>query len=207
MKASCLHPADFTHRGVLLKLHGSLNWIVCQERQCELHDTVRLAQQDNVLLRSWVMRKCPACGSKSTQPFIVPPTSQKFISRGTLLHKLWLITREQLQFCRRLVFIGYSFPVTDFYSDWLFRQIHFLEGRRPEVVVVDPEMMRRRSNLSDRYRSIFRGCKIQRFPSLEVFCKEGLDQLRARESEPTSGSTEPRDSASVSGRAPVARGR
>jgi hypothetical protein len=185
MSAPSLRPTAFTHRGVLLKLHGSLNWLVCQEPQCSLHNTVRLAQRDKALLRFSDMRKCPACGNESGQPFIVPPTSQKFISRGTFLHKLWLIAREQLQYCGRLLFVGYSFPVTDFYSDWLFRQIHFLESHRPDIIVVDPEMMKKRSQLKDRYRSIFRGCKINGFPSLEVFCKEGLDQLRAPKTEPT----------------------
>ena len=31
----------------------------------------------------------------------------------------------------------------DFYSEWLFRQIYFVEGKRPEIIVVNPEISKR----------------------------------------------------------------
>jgi len=128
MMAEPLQVSDFVHRGVLLKLHGSLNWIICPNSQCRLHGKIRLAAEGRTLLRFMTMHACPACGNNRGRPFTVPPTSQKLIRRGSILHKLWLLAREQLQYCRRIVFIGYSFPTTDFYSEWLFRQIYFMEG-------------------------------------------------------------------------------
>jgi hypothetical protein len=185
MKADPLRVVDFVHRGVLLKLHGSLNWMMCPNPKCALHGKVRLAVRKGRLLRFREMHKCPACGNDHGEPLIVPPTSQKFIPRGTLLHKMWLLAREQLQYCRRIVFIGYSFPTTDFYSEWLFRQIYFLEGGLPEIIVVNPEIMKKRSAVSRRYHNIFRGCTMHRFPTLKAFQSEGLGLLKTDDREPT----------------------
>ena len=191
MTADPLRVSDFVHRGVLLKLHGSLNWIVCPSPECVLHGKVRLAVQKGKLLRFFGMHKCPVCGNERGEPFIVPPTSQKFIRRGTLLHKLWLLAREQLPYFRRIVFIGYSFPTTDFYSEWLFRQIYFVKERRPDIIVVNPAIMKPRSPVAQRYQKIFRGCRIHRFPTLESFRSKGLGLLKSSEKEPTTGSSVP----------------
>lgn len=175
-----LRIADFVQRGVMLKLHGSLNWMVCPNPQCVLHKMIRLAVHDGKLLRSPQMYKCPSCGNGNPEPFIVPPTSQKFIHRDTILHKLWLIAREQLPYFNKIVFIGYSFPTTDFYSEWLFRQIYFVEGKRPEIIVINPEIMKIRSPVAQRYQKIFRGCIIHKFPTMERFHHEGLALLNKR---------------------------
>lgn len=191
MTTQQLRIADFVHRGALLKLHGSLNWMVCPNPQCALHNKIRLAVRDGKLLRFLEMHRCPACGNDRPEPFIVPPTSQKFIRRGTILHKLWLIAREQLPSFSKIVFIGYSFPTTDFYSEWLFRQIYFVEGKRPEIIVVNPEIMKTRSPVAQRYQKIFRGCTIHRFQTMEQFRHKGLDLLKKHGAESTNRSREP----------------
>jgi len=191
MTAEPLRVSDFVHRGVLLKLHGSLNWIVCPNPQCALHGKIRLAVRNQKLLRFFEMHKCPECGNDRAEPFIVPPTSQKLIRGGTVLHKLWLLAREQLQYCRRIIFIGYSFPTTDFYSEWLFRQIYFLQGSLPEIIVVNPAIMKTESTTAKRYEKIFRGCRIHKFATLESFRNKGLGLLKTDDKEPTTGSKVP----------------
>lgn len=178
MMAEPLRVSDFLHRGVLLKLHGSLNWRVCLNPQCRLRNKLRLGAQDGRLVRFVEMCKCPACGNDRGRPFIVPPSSQKLIRRGTILHKLWLLAREQLQYCKRIVFIGYSFPTSDFYSEWLFRQIYFTNGGLPEIIVVNPAITKPKSATARRYQSLFRGCKIHKFSTLERFRQRGLRLLK-----------------------------
>lgn len=106
----------------------------------------------------------------------MPSTSQKFIRRGTLLHELWLLARQKLPSCATVVFIGYSFPLTDFYSQWLFRQTCFLKGTRPDIVV-NPEVMKKRGPVARRYQRIFRGCTMHSFPTLRSFWREGVRLL------------------------------
>ena len=177
MKSEPLRVADFKNRGVLLKLHGSLNWIVCPNKDCSLHGKIRLAVKDKKLLGFSGSHNCPKCGNEHGEPFIIPPTSNKLIKQGSFLHKLWLIARNKLADTKRIIFIGYSFPTTDFYSEWLFRQIYFLQEYRPEIVVVNPEMKKRGSLLAKRYRSLFKGCKIDVYGTLEEFRAVSRDLL------------------------------
>lgn len=175
--------SNFIRRGALLKLHGSVNWIVCPTVKCPLYNKVRLAVQNEKLLRHMKRHKCPECKNEG-EPFIIPPTSQKFIRRNTFVHKLWLLAREKLLYCKKIIFIGYSFPLTDFYSEWLFRQIffrvstHHEEKELPEIVVVNPEIMKKKSLVSRQYQRIFRGCTIHKFRSLENFVQKGLHLLK-----------------------------
>jgi len=172
-----LRVREYHDRPVLLKLHGSLNWMVCPNRECPLFGKVRLAVKGRKLQRWIGAQKCPRCGNDHGEPFIVPPTSQKFIRRGTFLHKLWLIARDKLLKCKRLIFVGYSFPATDFYSEWLFRQIYFIDGQRPEIIIVNPVAMKKKSHVTQRYNRLFRGCEIYRFASLEDFMRQGSHLL------------------------------
>jgi hypothetical protein len=174
-----LRTQAYGNRGVFLKLHGSLNWRVCTNPKCQLHGKVRLAVRGEELLRHLEIYKCPACGDEHCEPFVIPPTSNKLIRRESLLHKLWLIARDKLSHCRRIVFIGYSFPTTDFYSEWLFRQIYFLDGNRPEIIVVNPAMKKKGSDVEKRYQRLFKGCRIQVFQNLEKFTRQGLRQLKS----------------------------
>jgi len=177
MTKDSIRVSDFSECPVLLKLHGSLNWIVCPNPKCLLYCKPRLAVKGKKLLRFIEIQKCPQCGNKHGEPFIVPPTSQKFICRGTFLHKLWLIARKKLPSCKRLIFVGYSFPATDFYSEWLFRQIYFIDGQQPEIIVVNPAIMKKESPVAKRYERLFRGCNIHKFATIQDFRRNGLHLL------------------------------
>jgi hypothetical protein len=168
---------DFVDRGTLLKLHGSLNWLRCSNAACRLHDDFVLAVRKGKLQGS-LFQKCPECGAALGEPFIIPPTSRKMIRRGSRIHRLWMLAREQLGYCSRIVFIGYSFPATDFYSEWLFRQLYFVEADRPEIVVVNPDIMDDKSVVAARYERLFRGCVLHKFATLEDFRWDGLSLIR-----------------------------
>ncbi len=170
---------DYSNRGVFLKLHGSLNWLVCPNAKCQLHRKPRLAVRGKRLLRLLEMHKCPNCGNERGEPFIVPPTSNKLIRPGSILHKLWLIARQKLGSCRRIVFVGYSFPTADFYSEWLFRQVRFLEGSLPEIIVVNPAMKKSGSDVQRRYQRLFKGCEMHVFRDLKEFTRQGLKLLNS----------------------------
>ena len=179
MSADTLRPREYCNRGVLLKLHGSLNWRVCPHPKCQLHGKVMLTLRGKELQRGLAMYTCPDCGNDRCEPFVVPPTSNKLIRRGNLLHKLWLIARDKLSRCRKLVFIGYSFPTTDFYSEWLFRQIYFLDGSRPDIIVVNPAMKQKGSDVQRRYQRLFKGCQMHVFRDLKAFTRQGLQLLKS----------------------------
>lgn len=175
MSGHPIHIRTFAKKGVLLKLHGSFNWIVCDNKKCEAYLTAQLpmhkGSKELPRFASTGNDVCNMCGYKSTKRFIVPPVSNKLIHENSFLHRIWLIARDKLRNADRIVFIGYSFPPTDFYAEWLFRQIYFLVGKQQEIVVVNPEIFKKNSLVSRRYNTIFRNHEIVKFKTLEEYVR------------------------------------
>jgi len=167
--------SSYKNLGLFLKLHGSVNWLFCENNNCADHNKIRLPISDkrhpllNVSLDNF--DKCRKCNQR-LKHLIVPPISNKMIiHKNSFIHKLWLIAREKLASASKIVFVGYSFPTTDFYVEWLFRQIYFLVGGEHEIIVVNPEMKRRNSEVSKRYRNIFRNHIIRTFDTLQEYAE------------------------------------
>lgn len=94
------------------------------------------------------------------------------IHENSFLKNQWLIAREKLLDVNELIFIGYSFPPTDYYTEWLFRQLNFIEKRNDiKITVVNPEYGKRGSLVTKRYKTIFRGYDIIGFKSLKDYSK------------------------------------
>lgn len=86
------------------------------------------------------------------------------IHKNSFLKNQWLIAREKLIDVTELIFIGYSFPPTDYYSEWLFRQLNFrAKKKKVKIVVVNPEYEKANSLVRKRYSTIFRGHEIEHF--------------------------------------------
>jgi NAD-dependent SIR2 family protein deacetylase len=91
----------------LLKLHGSLNWLVCP--QCER------------LYVNWTRKigleahTCRACAQDNVylQPSIILPTFQKTLDTFHYRH-IWNQAAIEISEASKLVFLGYSFPLADF---------------------------------------------------------------------------------------------
>lgn len=163
-----------SRKGQYLKLHGSLNWIACRNPACRLHTEPVIPFLDGegpppTFTDTKPFEECPECGSERPRRMIVPPTSQKLIRRRSFLHRLWLIARNTLPRVSKVVFIGYSFPPTDFYSAWLFRQFRFIDAPDPEVIVVNPAVSDVSSEMRRRYMAIFPGIELQTYETLKDF--------------------------------------
>jgi len=166
-------PSNYRNKGLLLKLHGSFNWMNCANNECKYHKRVRPPFKRNryQLIGTRDLWKCE-CGSNKVKPLIVPPVSEKMIHKDSFLRNQWLIARDKLLDVTELIFIGYSFPATDYYSEWLFRQLNFIEKRKDvKIVVVNPEYSKKSSIVRKRYDTIFRGYKIEHFNTLKDYAK------------------------------------
>jgi hypothetical protein len=168
----------YFQKGVLLKLHGSLNWMICNNKKCIAYNKNQFIQSatkgdlKNLSLSDF--NKCKYCDSQH-EINIIPPTSNKInIYKNSFIHKQWLLVRQKFIRSKKIVFIGYSFPVTDFYSEWLFRQINFLSYSKKKFVkynidVVNPESFMKRGLLYKRYRTLFKGHKLFFYNNLESY--------------------------------------
>lgn len=79
MSADHFRLRDYSSKGVLLKLHGSLSWVLCSNRKCPASKKPLLvdAKCEGRLSLNKAYEKCPTCGTPRPKPFIVPPTSSK----------------------------------------------------------------------------------------------------------------------------------
>jgi hypothetical protein len=175
MSEKTISISEYKKAGLFLKLHGSVNWFFCNNRSCPNYREIRLPTAANQHLPHFPgvgsFSKCERCKEES-KFFLVPPVSNKvLIHQNSFLHKLWLIAREKLAYADKIVFIGYSFPSTDFYTEWLFRQINFLVGRKPEITIVNPEVKNKDSQVMKRYKTIFKDHKFQKFATLREYAE------------------------------------
>jgi hypothetical protein len=170
-------------RGMFLKMHGSIDWVVCKNKKCSL--------VNKIILRTDVARnntvssyefKCTKCGEKIHSVIIPPVMNKKQIQENNLFHKQWIIAKNQLVKFTKIIFYGYSFPSTDMYSEWLFRQINFMVDKKGEKVkykidVINPEMKNRKSRTYLRYRDIFSYHQLESYYSLDDYLSINRDNI------------------------------
>lgn len=100
----------------LMKLHGSLNWQETPPKICLVDGVARMQYQNGM----W------------TQPSVIGPTFFKqeitidYQKDYRAIHykRLWRFAWDLLSQARRIIFVGFSFPSTDFHVAALFRTAH-----------------------------------------------------------------------------------
>lgn len=141
----------------LLKLHGSLGWVLYANRQ------VRLKNRPYVV-RKRVREKISVC----------PPGWNKPIDRNPY-KALWREARLKLESCKSLVIIGYSLPETDLLARALFSEVVRMRSARKKylsnLILVDPSDI-----VKERFTSLFTPAlgpygRIARFGSLKELGK------------------------------------
>ena len=95
----------------LLKLHGSLNWLLCP--LCE-HTYINVygSIQEHAFYKTQTNENTCHCGHFPLTPVIVSPSYVRDIRNADLL-SLWKNALEYLRTARKWVIIGYSLPSED----------------------------------------------------------------------------------------------
>lgn len=164
----------------ILKLHGSLNWVFCEE--CE-----RIYYFNGQMYEFLLFQKgkgCPECHNAKIVPFIVPPTLSK-LEKHAQLRSIWSKASEYLRLCEKLCFIGYSFAETDMQMKIFISNALRENSNLKEVMVVtkydDPKKDEEsKKDFVMRYHSVL--SKAISNPKIcfydkgfEEFCKKELD--------------------------------
>jgi NAD-dependent SIR2 family protein deacetylase len=166
----CAISSDFyrneaAHFGVLLKLHGSLNWLYCKtchrleigasESRKYLKVLSRLVGPS--LEQSYMTDSgaCPTCQRK-LRPLLIAPTHLKDY-RNPHLAQVWYEAERALRETARVVFIGYSLPEDDVEVIYMLkRSMAHLPPGQITVVGYDPTMPLLDAHpVGRRYRTLF----------------------------------------------------
>ncbi len=143
----------------LIKLHGSLNWLVCS-------GCGRLFSTKNMWDRPPVAfmhdKKCKFCQDIELENLIITPTLVKDLTQ-THLKMVWHNALMDLQEAERIVFVGYSFPLADF--EFRYILLKAITGRRdvlirvllypPDTLCKSPEQKWVRKQVEERYINFF----------------------------------------------------
>lgn len=127
----------------LLKLHGSLNWRMCET--CHL-----LRDTGNVVV--WPQSQCNDCGGKAARPMLIRPTLLKDF-RHRVWRDVWRKAGHVLANASDWIFIGYSLPLADV---WMLRLLAQsarsgdVPFRSRKIAVVNPD-----AAVGKRFRLLF----------------------------------------------------
>jgi hypothetical protein len=140
----------------LLKLHGSMNWLQCPNCQRLF---VQFGLKEDILSRvgCTLCRHCHECGYENRLAgSLVMPTFLKDLSNFQI-KLVWQNAGVELMEAKRLVFIGYSLPNSDFeFRQLLSRMVH--QDAAVAVVLYEgptDDDKRRFKAEQDRYRQFF----------------------------------------------------
>jgi hypothetical protein len=153
----------------LLKLHGSVNWRVpLGHRSPYAADSIRHHEE-------WFKTLGEKVGLDAIEPYletgpiIVPPVLTKTeLVEQPILRLTWSLALASLRQAKKVVFLGYSMPLTDIAASFLFREglRHLEHSKDVEVVdfiANDGERGPKLDRLLPAYRSVFPDIAPERF--------------------------------------------
>jgi hypothetical protein len=143
---------------LVLKPHGSVNWRVPNDLQYQHRVVITSSHERNLNTRYKKAEEFIQSGTNS-MPLIVPPVLDKSDQIGNLaLAQVWARAATLIQEAQRIVFVGYSFPPTDYHAEYLFR-VNYSTACQVDVIDLG-EPTDNRKLLKDRYEDIFRQAKV-----------------------------------------------
>lgn len=151
---------------LLLKLHGSINWIPQKGERAPYNIDAIYHHQD------WVpptISPMPALDRDSiarhlqTTPLIIPPVLDKSaLSKEPIFQLVWSLAKDALQAAFRVYFVGYSLPVTDLAAAYLFGES--LYGRAHMIRVINlAHTKEQKEIIRSSYRKVFPTLKDNQF--------------------------------------------
>jgi hypothetical protein len=157
----------------LLKLHGSLNWALCE--QCGIvpkhlhaltdYEQSRVFQVAGpndfrfAITEAIAHQRCSVCSKAfHEQPVIVPPTWNKGGFSSTAMNTVWARAAQHLAEAEYIVILGYSVPPTDHFFHYLYALGTMSETRVKKILVYNPD-----ESIEDRYQRLLGPTVISRF--------------------------------------------
>lgn len=133
LKRDDWHKPRKNRKTLLLKLHGSLNWLYCPT--CI---SLTITPKEKSVSTSTIAERPIACERCNTNmiPIIIPPTFFKVMS-NYFLQKIWRRAEMTLSRTKRIIFCGYSFPDADIHIKYLLKRVEVNKGNTPEIFIVN----------------------------------------------------------------------
>jgi len=116
---------------LLLKLHGSLNWLYCPT--CNNMEITPKKKQ--AIKTFYKEEKCSICHAP-TSPIIIPPTLYKEMN-NPFIQQIILKTDIILRNVEKIFFCGYSFSDSDMHLKYLLKRAEIFNNITPEIHIIN----------------------------------------------------------------------
>ncbi|EHP85483.1 hypothetical protein [Methanotorris formicicus] len=135
---------------LLLKPHGSLNWLYCPT--C---NSMELTPKRKGSIEAFYKNKiCKECETPM-EPVIIPPTFYKDMS-NPFIQQIYLKCYEVLRNAERIFICGYSFPDADMHLKYLLKRAEIFKGDTPEIYVINHHKDKKSSEDRNRIERFFK---------------------------------------------------
>ena len=115
---------------LLLKIHGSLNWLYCP-----VCNHIKLTPKEERAIKAFYdIEKCEECKTPM-EPVIIPPTFYKEMS-NPFIQQIFLKADKVLRNAKRIFICGYSFPDADLHVKYLLKRAEQFRGETPEIYIL-----------------------------------------------------------------------
>lgn len=116
---------------LLLKIHGSLNWLYCPTcKQMKL-----TPKEKSGLKATCESMPCKIC-KKPMESMIIPPTFYKDMS-NPFIRDIFSKADKVLREAKNIFICGYSFPEADMDIKYLLKRAEMFQGETPQIYVIN----------------------------------------------------------------------
>ena len=154
----------------LLKLHGSLNWLYCEECD-ERFVTYRKKVTSKIDIKKISCPYCKKNGKNNLlRPIIIPPTFMKYIggkNSDKAVITIWKEALKELVLANKVVIIGFSFGADDVHFKHFLRSVLAIrnrfgsEGPLKIEVINYQKYISQKMDFEKQYEQIFEGLNIE----------------------------------------------
>jgi hypothetical protein len=126
-----------TGSGLYLKMHGSLNWTTCTNNACPRSTSIEIGDVlESLLSRNSPTGRPPRCETcrSEVSTVLIPPLLNKPVMHSSIFRNIWSNALYTLSQAKKIIIIGYSFPPTDFYTEWLFRSARIHADTQVQII-------------------------------------------------------------------------
>lgn len=119
-------------QGALIKLHGSIAWMRCGNRDCCLHECLVADEHCGQFSQTI----CPNC-AVACRPVIVMPTMSKRLNEIPQIKVMWDAARGALKAAHRILLFGFSLPKSDGLLTMMLRESFALNSQLKHIACID----------------------------------------------------------------------
>lgn len=164
-----------SNKGFFIKLHGSVDWLYCPNRDCAYHREFFHNWPGTPGVHAFITDPCILCG-RPLALVMIPPALGKSLEGFPKMGALWSLAYRKLAEAGRWLAIGVSLAESDYYLRTMLREAR-ARHKNLELAVVNPNSEHR-----DRLAELIRPTTIEAAESLSEYLARVQHRSRAEES-------------------------